>query len=197
MLAGLGCVDANDLCRLAATLINSSEPVREAVAEAHPHLLVDEAEQLTPVRAGLLAELATGATSLVAAIDPSSGSDPEAAMALVEVALPGADRIRLDRAWAIGADQIEVARAVLSQRSGRNPESEPGRQSGGGPAGDWLPADQGGCEIRFWRSETAQAEAQGVAREIELMVADGVVAGIDCGGGRRPEPGGSDRRCGD
>jgi DNA helicase-2/ATP-dependent DNA helicase PcrA len=163
MLAGLGCVDANDLCRLAGDLLATSAPVKGAVAEAHPHLLVDEAEQLSPVRADLLAALGAGAGSIIAAIDPSSGDDPGAALRLVEQALPGADRIRLDRAWGIGSDQIDVARAVLGGRRDRETS-----------AGDWLPVSDGGCEIRFWKSETAQAEAQAVAREVELMVADGV-----------------------
>ena len=182
MLAGLGCVDSNDLCRLAAELLAGNAPVREAVAEAHPHLLVDEAEQLTPVRADLLSALAAGATSVVAGIDPSSGEDPRAALRLIEHALPGADRVRLDRAWGIGTDQIDVARAVLS---GVSATPAAGLDEGvGGPAGpdamshavagDWLPMADGGCEIRFWKSETAQAEAQAVAREVELLIADGV-----------------------
>jgi len=190
MLADRGCLDSNDLCRLAAELLAGSAPAREAVAEAHPHLLVDEAEQLSPVRARLLAVLGSGSASVVAVIDPSSGDDPAAALRLVEEALPGADRLRLDRAWRIGRDQIDVARAVLSGSGGKaslgeaeGESRDEGVQQGGGPAaiagesavaGDWLPVADGGCEIRFWRSETAQAESQAVAREIELMVADGV-----------------------
>jgi DNA helicase-2/ATP-dependent DNA helicase PcrA len=171
MLAELGCVDSNDLCRLAGELLVDSAPVREAVAEAHPHLLVDEAEQLTPLRADLLAALGEGALTVVAAVDPSSGDDPGAALRLVEDALPGADRLRLDRAWGIGSDQIEVARAVLS---GPAVGSGEGERHEAAVSGDWLPMADGGCEIRFWKSETAQAEAQAVAREVELMVADGV-----------------------
>jgi len=184
MLAGLGCVDSNDLCRLAGELLATSTPVRAAVAEAYPHLLVDEAEQLTPVRADLLAALGADAGSVVVAIDPSSGADPGEALRLVEEALPGADRLRLDRAWRIGTDQIDVARAVLSGAGadgGAGSGAGQGAGSGAGGsaspgavAGDWLPGSEGGCEIRFWRSQTAQAEAQAVAREVELMVADGV-----------------------
>lgn len=175
MLAELGCVDSNDLCRLTAELLAGSAPVREAVAEAHPHLLIDEAEQLTPVRADLLAALGAGAISVVAAIDPSSGDDPAAALRLVEGALPGADRVRLDRAWGIGSDQIDVARAVLcGGASLADDDGDTPATAGGRVAGDWLPVADGGCEIRFWRSETSQAEAQAVAREVELMVADGV-----------------------
>jgi DNA helicase-2/ATP-dependent DNA helicase PcrA len=179
MLSGLGCLDSNDLCRIAAGLIAGNAAVREAIAAAHPHLLVDEAEQLTPVKAGLLAALAAGSQSVVVAIDPSSGTDPEAAKRLVEQALPGADRVRLDRAWGIGADQIEVARAVLSGGGSRGSTAVTAVKAspdaaGTTPVGDWLPVAEGGCEIRFWRCETVQAEAQGVAREIELMVADGV-----------------------
>jgi DNA helicase-2/ATP-dependent DNA helicase PcrA len=182
MLTELGCVDSNDLCHLAGRLFEDSPAVSRAVSEAHPHVLVDEAEQLSPVRAGLLTSLGKGAESVVAAIDPSSGEDPLFALGLLESALPGADRIRLDRAWAIGPDQVEVARAVLSPRE----ESSAGEQvrgtggpvaresAPGFPAVNWLPVADSGCEIRFWRSETAQAEAQAVAREVELTVAGGI-----------------------
>jgi DNA helicase II / ATP-dependent DNA helicase PcrA len=182
MLAELGCLDSSDLCRLAGELLAGSAPVRAAVAEAHPHLLVDEAEQLSPVRADLLAALGAGTDSVVAVIDPSSGDNPGVALRLVEEALPGAERLRLDRAWGIGPDQIDVARAVLSGSDTLLDEGDADTGAAPGPdhpgsrtvSGDWLAVADGGCEIRFWRSETAQAEAQAVAREIELMVADGV-----------------------
>jgi DNA helicase-2/ATP-dependent DNA helicase PcrA len=169
MLTRLGCVDSNDLCRLAAKLLDDNPSIRRGVAEAHPHILVDEAEQLSPVRAGFLSSLSADSDSVVAMIDPSSGADPLGALRLLEGALPGAVRLRLDRAWTIGPDQVEVARAVLSpvgpEQAG--PAADP-------PTGDWLPVAESGCEIRFWRSETDQAEAQAVAREVELMVAGGV-----------------------
>jgi DNA helicase-2/ATP-dependent DNA helicase PcrA len=182
MLTRLGCVDSNDLCRLAARLLDGNPAIRRAVCEAHPHVLVDEAEQLNPVRAGLLSSLSSGTESVIAVIDPSSGDDPPLALRLLEAALPGADRLRLDRAWTIGPDQVEVARAVLTS-SGARPGAGGLRGDGleealesdpRAPAGDWLPVAEGGCEIRFWKSETAQAEAQAVAREVELIVAGGV-----------------------
>jgi DNA helicase-2/ATP-dependent DNA helicase PcrA len=178
MLAELGCVDSNDLCRLAGELLVTCDSVREAVAEVHPHLLVDEAEQLSPVRADLLAALGTVVASVVVAVDPSPGTDPGGAMWLLGRALPGADRLRLDRAWGLDADRIEVARAILfggdrtlSPSDGSDVTSPAGKEQ---DFPDWLPGSEGGCEIRFWASETAQAEAQGVAREVELLVADGV-----------------------
>jgi DNA helicase-2/ATP-dependent DNA helicase PcrA len=163
MLAGLGCLDSADVCRLAGELLVSSPAVSEATASACPHLLIDEAERISPVQAGLLAGLAKGATSLVAAIDQSSASVPAEADRRIEQALPGAERVRLERAWRLNRDQIEVARAVV--------RTEPGEDA---DRGEWLAASDEGCEIRFWRSETAQAEAQGVAREIEHIIAGGL-----------------------
>lgn len=192
MLAELGCVDSNDLCRLAARVVASCDPVRETVAEAHPHLLIDEAEQLNPVRADLLAALAAAATSTVVAIDPSSDLDHGEARRLVDVALPGADILRFDQAWSIGRDQIDVAQAVLTGR-GEQSAAVPGsgegwgsgEEQGGGDTSDgpadvgldglgWYAGSESGGDIRFWRSETTQAEAQGVAREVELAVASGI-----------------------
>ncbi len=157
MLGELGCLDSNDLCRLAGGLLASTEVVRAAAAAEQPHLLIDEAERLTPAKAAVLEGLKGGASSLVAAIDPASGHDPAKALARLETALPGADRVRLERAWRLGRDQIEIAQAVV----------------GSGPKAEWQPGSDSGCEIRFWRSDTAQAEAQGVAREVEHLVAEG------------------------
>ncbi len=158
MLRDLGCLDSNDLCRLAGDLLAGNKGVRAAAAADFPHLLIDEAEVMTPVMATLLKGLRDGAESLVAAIDPSSGEDPARATARLDAALPGADRLRLGRAWRLGRDQIEVARAVAGAF---------------GEASEWQPGAEAGCEIRFWRAETAQAEAQGVAREVEHLVAEG------------------------
>jgi DNA helicase-2/ATP-dependent DNA helicase PcrA len=65
MLAGLGCLDRADLCRIAGDLLGGNGSVAEDVAARHPHLVIDELEDLTPVRAGLLAPLARRATSVV------------------------------------------------------------------------------------------------------------------------------------
>ena len=172
MLSELGCLDSNDLSRLAGELLASSGTVREAAAGDWPHLLVDEAERLTPVMATVLEGLRDGATSLVAAIDPASGDDPARALARLEAALPGADRIRLDRAWRLGSEQIDIARAVVGGRARGGAADTPGAGTAA-DADSWQPGGEGGCEIRYWRSETAQAEAQGVAREIEHLVAEG------------------------
>ena len=122
--------------------------------------------------AAVLEGLRDGTTSLVAAIDPASGDEPDEARARLEEALPGADRLRLERAWRLDRDQIEVAQAVVGTgpRAGGPETSDTGAAV---PEGAWLPGAETGCEIRFWRSETAQAEAQGVAREIEHLVAEG------------------------
>jgi len=177
MLAELACLDRSDLCRIAGALLAGSEPVREAVAERHPHLVIDELEDLTPVRAALLAGLASGATSTVAAIDPLAGRDPELSARLISATLPRADRVRLERVWALNAGQIDVARAVAGpRRAGEHAAQQWSAGSAGKPHPDGEGPAGGLCEIRFWRSESTQAEVQAVAREVELQLGDGVPA---------------------
>jgi DNA helicase-2/ATP-dependent DNA helicase PcrA len=164
MLADLGCMDRADLCRIAGALLAGRREVREALAARHPHLAIDELEDLTPVRAGLLAPLAEAATSVVGVIDPLAGRDPSSTGPLVEASLPHADRLKLERSWSVNGAQIDAALAVAGPaRAAANPPARASR-------------DEAGCEIRFWRSESAQAEVQAAAREIEHKLGEGVPA---------------------
>jgi DNA helicase-2/ATP-dependent DNA helicase PcrA len=174
MLAGLGCLDGADLCRIAGEMLAASEPVRAAIADTYPHLVIDELEDLTPVRAGLLTALARGASSTVGAIDPVAARDRGLTAGLIDQALPGAERVRLERVWTVNAGQVAVARAIAgstrddgSDVAWTAPSAGKGRRSGEAPPG-------GSCEVRFWRSETTQAEVQAVAREVEHQLGEGV-----------------------
>ena len=156
MLAELGCLDPVDLCRLAVELLASDSEVATLVGQTWPHLLVDEADGLTPPRAELLASLAGITESTVIALDPlGGGPGPEEIVPDL-----GADvtRLVMDRSPRLGADQIAAARAILG------PLDEPEVR--------WVPGDGGGT-IRFWRCSTPQAEAQTVAREVEHLISEG------------------------
>jgi DNA helicase-2/ATP-dependent DNA helicase PcrA len=156
MLADLGCLDPVDLCRLASDLLASDQEIASVVGGTWPHLLVDEADGLTPPRAELLNRLSRTAESTVVAVDPLGGG-----WRLEEIVpdfASEATRLTMERSPRLGADQIAAARAML------------------GPLDDsgiaWVPGDGGGT-IRFWRCSTAQAEAQAVAREVEHLISEG------------------------
>ncbi|MBU3691766.1 MAG: ATP-dependent helicase, partial [Solirubrobacterales bacterium] len=156
MLAGLGCLDPVDLCRLATELLDGDEGVASLVGRTWPHLLVDEADGLTPPRATLFSRLSGLAESTVIAVDPLGGG-----RTLEEIApdfAAGATRLTMDRSPRLGADQIAAARAVLGPLDD--------------PEAPWVPGDGGGT-IRFWRCSTPQAEAQAVAREVEHLISEG------------------------
>jgi len=163
MLAELGCIDAADACSIATDLLASDPGLPERTGAEFPHLIVDELEDLYPVRAALLAELAGRAESLVAAIDESRSPAGPSARRLFDGLAPAAATVTLSESFRLGPDSIDAARAVLA---------------GGGivPAAEWRPAEASGS-IRFWRSGGAQAEAQAVAREVEHAIGEGTDPG--------------------
>jgi len=162
MLAELGCLDQTDLCVIAARLL--TEPsIATSVAADFPHLVIDETEDLGPVRAGLLAALMPGAESVVASIDESRAvTGPGAKERLLKIA-PDAEQLELTESFRLGPDSIDAARAVLA-----------GGQIAAPP--QWRPGSEAGS-IRFWRSGGAQAEAQAVAREVEHAITEGTDPG--------------------
>jgi len=163
MLADLGCIDAADVCSIAAGMLADDSELATRVVTEFPHLVIDELEDLYPVRAGFLAELAGPAETLVAAIDDSRALDGSGARQLFGTMAPDAEIISLEDSFRLGPDSIDAARAVLA---------------GGGIAAatDWRPASGAGS-IRFWRSGGAQAEAQAVAREVEHAIGEGTDPG--------------------
>jgi len=159
ILTGLGLIDRTELPRLAAGLIGSDSRVAAAVANLHPHLVIDELEDLTPARAELLEALAgTGPESVVAASDPDRARFGPGADDRFLAVWPEPERTGATVAWRFAAGRIEVARAIL----------------GDGSAEDWTPGpDDTDVPIRFWRPVSPQAEAQAAAREIEHRLAEG------------------------
>lgn len=161
ILDGLGLIDRTELPRLAAGMLRTSDPVARAVRDLHPHLVLDELEDLTPARAELLEALtaAVRPVSIVAAHDPDRARFGDGADRRFIAACPEAERLDTTTAWRLAPGRIRVARAILGQ--GSAPEWEPG------PRGD------AAMPVRFWRSASPQAEAQAAAREIEHRIADG------------------------
>ncbi|MCB0828464.1 MAG: ATP-dependent helicase [Solirubrobacterales bacterium] len=158
VLTEFGCLDRADLCREAAALLERNGDLGEAVAESYPHLIVDELEDLDPVRASLMEVLAGRCRSVVGADgSPTSGRSDSGAP------FSGARTIELTEAWRLGAGRIAAARAVLGESVPPGPEP-------------WQPAKQSDS-IRFWSAETSQAEAQAVARDLEHQLGEGLDPG--------------------
>jgi DNA helicase-2/ATP-dependent DNA helicase PcrA len=164
MLADLGCLDRTDLCRIAGDLLANHASVAGDLATRHPQLVIDELEDLNPVRAGLLEPLARRARGVVGMLDPLAGGAPGFTDELIRSSLPNADRLRLDQVWSVNGGQIEAARAVA------------GPSRAGAEQGKARWSDGADCEVRFWRSESTQAEVQAVAREVEHQLGEGVPA---------------------
>ncbi|MFA9400183.1 MAG: PD-(D/E)XK nuclease family protein [Acidobacteriota bacterium] len=177
LLTDLGCLDRADLCREAAALLARNSDLNEALAVSYPHLIIDELEDLDPVRAALMEVLAGPVVSLVAAdgsldggtfdLGPgnggSSGEGPTGPAEHFSSLFPDAPKVELGEAWRLGAGRIGAARAILGE--------------GGCPGPDaWRPVRQTDS-IRFWRSETSQAEAQAAARDLELQLGEGLDPG--------------------
>ncbi len=160
ILTGLGLIDRTDLPGLAARMLRSAPGVAGAVSGLHPHLVIDELEDLTAARADLLAALAgtTAPRSIVAALDPDRTRFDPGAEARFLASCPEAEQASATTAWRLTAGRIEVARAILGERAA--PEWSAG--SGGETA----------MPVRFWRSSSSQAEAQAAAREIEHRIAE-------------------------
>lgn len=159
MLAAIGSIDQNDASSLAAAMLAGHEDVRRQVTERYPHLIVDEIEDLSPVRAGLLFELSAGVKSLVAAGDETESLADAGGIERFAVVVPGAERLAASDPSRLGPDVVDAARAVLA--GGQIPV-----------AGDWKPGSEK-TPVRFWQSGGAQAEAQAVAREVEHAVSEG------------------------
>lgn len=161
ILDGLGLIDRTDLPRLAAGMLHTSGPVAGTVRKLHPHLVLDELEDLTPARAVLLDALAAAVrpVSIVAAHDPDRARFGEGADRRFLAACPDAERVTATVAWRLAPGRIEAARAILGEGSA------PGWEAGS--------RDDAAMPVRFWRSSTSRAEAQAVAREIEHRIAEG------------------------
>lgn len=158
ILATADLLDRNDLPRIAASLLEDRQLAAEAVAR-YPHLVIDELEDLHPARAALLERLAeAGPESVVAAIDPSRAIYGPGGEERFLAAFPEPEELILDEAWRMSDVRIKAARAALG----------PGPR----PEGEWKACGEEGS-VRYWRPDSARAEAQAVAREVEHQIATG------------------------
>ena len=160
ILSDIGCLDENGAISMAARLIADDRELLDGFVSRHPHLLVDQAEELSEVAAGLAETLTWAVQSAALSIDETRAAPDSPAARLVDRLGQSIETVELENSWRLGPDAIDASRALLAGTDRA-------------PSIQWRPADDG-ASIRFWRSSTDQAEAQAVAREIEHDGADGL-----------------------
>ncbi|HTX33211.1 MAG TPA: ATP-dependent DNA helicase [Solirubrobacteraceae bacterium] len=147
MLSEAGVTDAGNLIRDALAAAGQ----RPAAARRYAHLLVDDADGLTPAAAALVRRL--GGETLTVTSDPARGG----------FALDGARVVTLKRSFRCPEPVLSAARACLESL-------DPSAAAARG-------AERPG-EVVFWRSANDRAQAQSVAADIERLTArEGVEPG--------------------
>jgi DNA helicase II / ATP-dependent DNA helicase PcrA len=160
LLAEAGVLDEGGLVLAATALLRDHPHVRARAGARFAELLVDGAQDLDPAGVALVAQLAAGGATLVAAGDDDAALRPGALGGLA-AAVPGARTLRLERVFRSRARLLAAARAVVEPLDGRL--EKPCEADGGG-------------EVRFWRCEGERAQAQAAAAEAERLLRSGVAA---------------------
>ncbi len=159
ILASIGCLDENGAISAAKVLLEENPALLDSFVARHPHLVVDQLEEVSLLSGALLECLMTGVESAVLAIDDTRTSPGSAANDLLG-RTESLETVELEDSWRLGSDTIDAARALIAGTDRA-------------PSVAWRSAAEG-ASVRFWRSSSDQAEAQAVAREIEHDAADGL-----------------------
>jgi DNA helicase-2/ATP-dependent DNA helicase PcrA len=139
MLAEAGVTDAGNLIRDALVAVERGQaPAR------FEHLLLDDADELTPAAAALVRRL--GGATLAVACDPARG----------DFALEAARVVVLERSFRCPDRVLSAARACLESVDAMSAAAR-GAESPG--------------EVAFWRCANDRAQAQSVAADIERLTA--------------------------
>ena len=163
LLNDMGMLDTGDLVLRAHALVADGSDARARLVGRFDHVLVDELEELDLGPASVARALAGGGATLVAAADPDQAIQRfrAAAGANVQALLddrPAPRVVRLERSLRSGMPILAAARAVIEPVAELEPVSG---------------ADEG-CEVAFWRCDNERAQAQGVAADVEALLAGGV-----------------------
>src|SRR4051812_9251585 len=165
IIAAGGSLDGGDVSLVLRRLLAERADTRREIASRFRYAMVDELEDATVARWAILAELGADNANLLCALDDdqaSRGSGSGSAAWFRELH-PQADVVVLDRGFRGGVEVADAARAVVAAIPDRL--EKPGR------------AEEAEAPVRFWRCRNERAQAQGVAREVEHLIA----------GGARPE----------
>ncbi len=169
MLAEAGALDFGDLVLRAHRLLERSRTVRDRMAERFEHVLVDDFQDVSRAQDAVLGLLAGGRTNVaVAGDDDQAIQGPRGASTRRLDGFrarhrdhPGFCAVGLERSSRCGQRILDAATAVVEpipERLARPLRGEPGG------------------EVRLWRCANERAEAQGVAADVERLLAQEAVA---------------------
>jgi superfamily I DNA/RNA helicase/RecB family exonuclease len=165
LLAERGALDFGDLVLRAGRVLHERPGVRDRVASGFSHVLVDDYQELKPAEVTLLRELCAPEANLTVAGDEDqavSASPTAARASLLEFARhrPAARRLSLTRSHRCGQRILDAAGAVLGGDAAQRPERRLRGRSG-----------RAAGRVAFWRCASERAQAQGVARAAERLIA--------------------------
>ncbi len=166
LLHATGALDFGDLVLYAVRLLGERPHVRRRLGERFRHLVVDEYQDMNFAQGALLRLLAGEHRNVVAV-----GDDDQAIYRFRGASrknlldfrrdFPDAKVVRLERSHRSGRRILDAAGAVVAPSRERIEKRLRGRAGG---------------SVRFWRCRTERAQAQGVAAEVERLVAQQAVS---------------------
>jgi len=149
-----GGIDAGEAVLALSALLRERPQVARDIAREMPHLVVDELEELTPAELDLVGLLAAAAETTALAGDPDGGGPRSGdGIGWARRELESVEEIALSGEYRHGEAIRTAARAALED----HPE----------------PASSNDGEVLFWNCENERAEAQAIAREVEMLLVEG------------------------
>jgi DNA helicase-2/ATP-dependent DNA helicase PcrA len=160
LLTEAGALDGGQLALGAVRLLREAPHVRRRVAEQHPHVLVDDVQDLGFASILLVRLLCSEHGSLTAAGDPDAAvrrfrGAAEKNLDDLRAELPHAAEVELTESFRVPARGLAAAEAVLSPIPGRPAGTASGRAGG---------------EAELWRCANERAQAQAVAADVERLI---------------------------
>jgi DNA helicase-2/ATP-dependent DNA helicase PcrA len=167
LLRERGVLDTGNQLIVCVRMLEREDAIARGLAERHRHLLVDDWQVRSAGERRLVALLAAAGAQLTAAGDDIEGRmrSSEATVAALAAQHPGAATVHLDQSLRCPQSVLAGAHAI----SGAH----------GPPPGGRGDRDREG-ELQFWHCQTARAQAQHVAAELEQLILREEVAPERC-----------------
>lgn len=159
-----GGIDGGEAILALGDLLARHPSAATAIAERHPALIVDELESLSRAELRLISALAQRATTTAVACDQVADDSAEYGAGWARRSIGGLEEITLTGCHRHGD---AIARAASAAADVKPPESM---------RDETLDRDT----VAFWVCENQRAEAQAAAREIEMLLSNGLPGGEIC-----------------